>query len=97
VSSAFDRFAALPRRLFFDSSTLQTILRYGEFIWENCISLRAHLPESVSRYDDVEHCALIHLEDHAKSIEVVDEPGHPVGAVTERRLNSRRGVSSAVP
>jgi hypothetical protein len=35
VLSAFDRFAALPRRLFLDSSTLQTILRYGEYIWEN--------------------------------------------------------------
>lgn len=30
-----ESFAALPKRLFLDSSTLQTILRYGEFIFEN--------------------------------------------------------------
>jgi hypothetical protein len=42
---------------------------------------RAPSLESVSRSDDVEHCALIDLEDHAKSVEVVDEPGHLVGAV----------------
>jgi hypothetical protein len=35
ASDALDRFAALPRRLFLDSSTLQTLLDYGEFIWEN--------------------------------------------------------------
>ena len=34
-SSPFDEFAALPRRLYLDSSTLQTIERYGEFVWEN--------------------------------------------------------------
>jgi hypothetical protein len=28
-------FARLPRRLFLDSSTLQTLLRYGEYVWEN--------------------------------------------------------------
>ncbi len=28
-------FIELPRRLFLDSSTLQTMMRYGEFIWEN--------------------------------------------------------------
>src|SRR6266487_2224248 len=28
-------FAALPRRLFLDSSTLQNLLRHGEFVWEN--------------------------------------------------------------
>jgi hypothetical protein len=28
-------FVNLPRRIFLDSSTLQTLLRYGEFIWEN--------------------------------------------------------------
>jgi hypothetical protein len=30
-----ERFAALPTRLFLDSSTLQTLLDYGEFIFEN--------------------------------------------------------------
>ena len=34
ASDALDRFAARPRRLFLDSSTLQTLLDYGEFIWE---------------------------------------------------------------
>ncbi len=28
-------FDSLPRRLYLDSSTLQTIERYGEFVWEN--------------------------------------------------------------
>ncbi len=28
-------FASLPRRIFLDSSTLQTLQDYGEFIWEN--------------------------------------------------------------
>jgi hypothetical protein len=35
ASDAVERFAALPRRLFLDSSTLQTLLDYGEFVWEN--------------------------------------------------------------
>jgi hypothetical protein len=30
-----EHFASVPRRLYLDSSTLQTIERYGEFIWEN--------------------------------------------------------------
>jgi len=28
-------FESLPRRIFLDSSTLQTLLTYGEFVWEN--------------------------------------------------------------
>jgi hypothetical protein len=35
MSAALDKFEALPRRLYLDSSTLQTIERYGEFVWEN--------------------------------------------------------------
>ena len=35
TSDAPDRFAALPRRLFLDSSALQTLLDYGEFIFDN--------------------------------------------------------------
>jgi hypothetical protein len=35
ATSTLQRFAVLPRRLFLDSSTLQTIMGYGEFIWEN--------------------------------------------------------------
>lgn len=34
VSDASARFAALPRRVFLDSSTLQHVLRFGEFIWD---------------------------------------------------------------
>lgn len=30
-----DRFDRLPRRIFIDTSTLQTLQDYGEFIWEN--------------------------------------------------------------
>jgi len=30
-----DRFAELPRRIFLDTSTLQTLQDYGEFIWES--------------------------------------------------------------
>ena len=30
-----ERFNALPTRVFLDSSTLQTLLDYGEFVWEN--------------------------------------------------------------
>jgi len=32
ISSAFE---SLPRRIFLDSSTLQTLQDYGEFIWDN--------------------------------------------------------------
>src|SRR5437868_14660316 len=35
VAQAVARFTDVPRRLFLDSSTLQTIMGYGEFIWEN--------------------------------------------------------------
>jgi hypothetical protein len=34
-ASPVNDFDALPRRIFLDTSTLQAILRYGEFIWEN--------------------------------------------------------------
>jgi hypothetical protein len=30
------RFDEIPTRIFLDSSTLQTLQTYGEFIWENC-------------------------------------------------------------
>jgi hypothetical protein len=32
---ALEDFEQLPRRIFLDSSTLQTLQNYGEFIWEN--------------------------------------------------------------
>jgi hypothetical protein len=35
LSDPVEAFAALPRRLFLDSSTLQNLLNYGEFVWEN--------------------------------------------------------------
>ncbi len=35
VAQAVARFTDVPRRLFLDSSTLQTIMGYGGFIWEN--------------------------------------------------------------
>jgi hypothetical protein len=45
LSDPVEAFAALPRRLFLDSSTLQNLLNYGEFIWENVeppLNDRAH-------------------------------------------------------
>jgi hypothetical protein len=35
VQSSAEQFAALPRRIFLDTSTLQTLESYGSFIWEN--------------------------------------------------------------
>jgi hypothetical protein len=35
VDDPVARFDALPRRLFLDSSTLQALMGYGEFVWEN--------------------------------------------------------------
>ena len=32
---ALENFEQLPRRIFLDSSTLQTLQNYGEFVWEN--------------------------------------------------------------
>jgi hypothetical protein len=35
ADDSLEGFAALPKRLFLDSSTLQTVLRYGEFVFES--------------------------------------------------------------
>jgi hypothetical protein len=35
-ANIMSRFDEIPTRIFLDSSTLQTLQTYGEFIWENC-------------------------------------------------------------
>ena len=59
TDDALDRFDALPKRLFLDSSTLQTILGAGEFIFENVVpppgDRAHHVPGVAEDLDALRH------------------------------------------
>jgi hypothetical protein len=72
TSDALDRFAALPRRLFLDSSTLQTLLDYGGFIWENevpPVGDRAH--QMPGFMDDLEALRAIFIVNERAGFDIV--------------------------
>lgn len=68
-------FDALPRRLYLDSSTIQTLDRYGEFVWENvepAAGVRAYRVPDV--LDDLEDLRFIFQVNERAMFDVVVSP-----------------------
>lgn len=66
------RFDALPRRLFLDSSTLQTLMGYGEFVWENVEPPPRDRAYSMPGFlDDLEALRLIFQVNERASFDIV--------------------------
>jgi hypothetical protein len=97
ASDALDRFAALPRRLFLDSSTLQTLLDYGEFIWENVEAPpgdRAH--EIPGFLDDLDALRAIFQVNHHAGFDIVLSPNSLAEAIDKQDASYTRWAYDVV-
>jgi hypothetical protein len=97
ASDALDRFAALPRRLFLDSSTLQTLLDYGEFIWENVESPpgdRAH--EIPGFLDDLDALRTIFQVNDRAGFDIVLSPNTLAEVIDKRDASYTRWAHDVV-
>jgi hypothetical protein len=74
-TDAVSEFAALPTRLFLDSSTLQAILRYGEFIWENVEPEPGDRAYSIGLFPDLDALRCIFQLNQRAGLDVVVSEG----------------------
>jgi hypothetical protein len=97
ASDALDRFAALPTRLFLDSSTLQTVLNYGEFIWENVeppLGDRAHLMPGF--LDDLDALRAIFQVNDRAGFDIVLSPNSLVEVIDKQDASYTRWAYDVV-